>query len=149
VDAPARSECVSRLRLLVGVHEGGFNGIDTYSEQVAASAMAAGHEVTLVATASAASRLRTGLGLAGARILELDIAPPGRVARLAARFWPRLDRLRLERGLTAALARTGQRFDMVHLNRRGLAPAPRPFTRRLVSAAWFYPHPMPWSGPSS
>ncbi len=140
MDAPARLECVSRLRLLVGVHEGGFNGIDTYSEQVAASAVAAGHEVTLAATASAASRLRTGLGLAGVRILELDIAPPGRMARLAARFWPRLDRLRLERGLTAALARTGQRFDVVHLNRPGLAPALRPFTRRLVSAAWFYPH---------
>ena len=140
MDAPARSECVSRLRLLVGVHEGGFNGIDTYSEQVAASAVAAGHDVTLAATASAASRLRTGLGLAGVRILEIDIAPPGRWARLAARFWPRLDRRRLERGLIAALARIGQRFDVVHLNRPGLAPALRPFARRLVSAAWFYPH---------
>ncbi len=36
MDAPGQSEGVSRLRLLVGVHEGGFNGIDTYSEQVAA-----------------------------------------------------------------------------------------------------------------
>lgn len=139
MEAAEQSKAMPRLRVLVGVHDGGFNGIDAYSEQIVASALEAGHEVTLAATQAAASRLRTRLGPA-VRILELDLPLPGRVAGLAARIWPRLDRRRLGRALTAALLRSGQTFDVIHLNRPGLAPVMRRFTRRLVSAAWFYPH---------
>lgn len=141
----------SVTRVLVGVHDGGLNGIDTYAEQVALAAAAAGHAVTLLATTPEVARdLRARHPESAITVVDLSLRPPTSREALAYRVWPGLARRRVERGLVATLGQRGlgqrgpgqlgETYPVAHLNHPGLAPAVRPFATRVCVAAWFYPH---------
>lgn len=131
----------SVTHVLVGVHDGGLNGIDTYAEQVALAAAEAGHRVTLLATTEkVAGDLRARHPGGAIAVVDLGLRAPSAREAMAYRVWPGLARLRVERGLAATLGRRGETFPVAHLNHPGLATAVRPFAARVCVAAWFYPH---------
>lgn len=128
------------LRVLIGVHEGTLSGIDTYAEQVARAAAAAGHDTTLLAAEPAqAAMLRLRLG-SGVRVIDLSLPPPSAGGALLARLCPGLALARLEKGIVQVLNELGETFAVVHLNHPGLAPIMRPYAQQVCAGAWFYPH---------
>jgi glycosyltransferase involved in cell wall biosynthesis len=135
------SEAYLTTRVLVGVYEGGLTGIDTYAEQIAVAAAAAGNDVTLLtSTRELAARLEERLGNTRVRMVSLDLEPLQGYAALAARLWPGIPLRRLERGLSHAESCLPDRFPVVHLNHPGLARAARRYADRVCVGGWFYPH---------
>jgi glycosyltransferase involved in cell wall biosynthesis len=129
------------LRVLVGVHDGGLSGIDTYAEQVALAAATSGHEVTLLTTTSrVADDLSERLAGTGIVVLDAGLEAPSRAQELLQRLWPAWAKRRLQRATRSALAGTSKEFCVAHMNHPGLAGTVRPFARRVYVAAWFYPH---------
>jgi glycosyltransferase involved in cell wall biosynthesis len=129
------------VRVLVGVHEGGFTGIDTYSEQVAIAGAVTGNDVTLVVSTPALAR-QVQARLSGTSICVIDLGLPEltpREKRLN-RLWPQFGLQRLQRGLMHMLDSLPARFPVAHLNHPGLATSVRPYVDRVCVAAWFYPH---------
>lgn len=127
------------LSILVALHGGGLSGIDTYAEQVALAATLCGHRVTLIATGErAAEELRDR---APVHVVVRHTSAPGtsRVRR-AARKLPTLELAEMRALLVSQLEANGDRFDVAHLNHPALAPAVRPYAKRVVAGAWFYPH---------
>jgi glycosyltransferase involved in cell wall biosynthesis len=130
----------SRLRVLVGVQDAGFNGIETYAEQVAAVGATAGHDITLLVTSpEVASTVARRLD-ASIRIDHLGLEAPSRAAALAGRLWDGVAMRRLDQSVRRWVASNKQRYDVAHLNRSVLARAIRPTADRVVVGAWFYPH---------
>lgn len=135
------SEAYVTSRVLVGVYEGGFTGIDTYAEQIAVAAAAAGNDVTLLTgTSKLAAQIHDRLGDASIRTVALDLEPVQGYAALAARLWPGIPLRRLEQSLSHAERRLPDRFPVAHLNHPGLARAARRYADRVYVGAWFYPH---------
>lgn len=129
---------IDGLTILVGVHGGGLNGIDTYAENVALAAALTGHRVHLVAsTPEGAHRLRLRLP-PEVTVEDLGLDPPGPVAALLGRLWHGVAMARLAGALEPAVA--GRTFDVAHLNHPALAPTARRAARSVVVAAWFHPH---------
>ncbi len=130
----------TNLSVLVALHSGSLSGIDSYAEQIAAAAAAAGHDVTLLGLGGATSReLERRLGHTRLRIVatpELSTDPWQRIVRRV----PTAALSELRSLLAAALAGREKRFDVAHLNHPALARAVRPFSDRVVAGAWFYPH---------
>ncbi len=127
------------LSILVALHGGGLSGIDTYAEQVAAAAAASGHRVTLIGAGEQAA-----LALRNRAPAQVDVrhtaAPGGSRIRRFSRKVPTLELAEMRALLSAELAAMGDTFDVVHLNHPGLAVAARPYAKRVVAGAWFYPH---------
>jgi glycosyltransferase involved in cell wall biosynthesis len=127
--------------VLVGVYDGGFNGIDTYAVQVALAGAAAGRSVTLlVSTANLAQSVRARLAHTSIQVLDLGLAPLSAREALRYRLWPGLAMHRLARGVMTALSSNDTTYPVVHLNHPGLAKVMHPFASRVYAAAWFYPH---------
>jgi glycosyltransferase involved in cell wall biosynthesis len=128
-------------RILVGVHDGGVTGIDTYAEQVAVAAARVAGAVTLLATGpDLAERLRGRLEGTGVHVEDLGLCPASATEARMIRVWPGVAARRLARGLGPALRRLDRQFDIAHLNHPPLAAVVRPYARRVCVAAWFYPH---------
>jgi glycosyltransferase involved in cell wall biosynthesis len=128
------------LRVLVGVQDEGFNGIETYAEQIAAAGAAAGHEVTLLVTSEKVAKIVAARVDPSIRIRHLGLEAPGRVAKIAGRLWDGVAMRRLVRAVRRGLADETERYDIAHLNRPVLASAVRAVADRVVVGAWFYPH---------
>ncbi|HZU14555.1 MAG TPA: glycosyltransferase family 4 protein [Chloroflexota bacterium] len=127
-------------RVLIGVHGGGFNGIDTYAEQVAVAAASVGRFVTLVATTEEVARdLECRLRDFDIHIIHLGLASDAGTSA-ADRLWPGRIRRRLAGALAATLQSHNVRYPIAHLNHPGLALAARLAASRVCVAAWFYPH---------
>ncbi len=128
------------VRVLVGVHGGGFTGIDTYAEQLAVTAAEVAAEVVLLATTRpVAEALRRRVG-SRVQVADLGLGPTTpRQARLF-RLSPTAARRHLERGLAPALTRWAGGIDVVHLNHPPLATVARGTGGRVVVAGWFHPH---------
>jgi glycosyltransferase involved in cell wall biosynthesis len=128
-----------QLTILVAAHSGNLSGVETYAEQVACAGAAASHKVTLVAIGpDNAAKLRERIGTQ-VRILATE--PLSRSGwRSAPRMVPTLALGELVRPLGDALRQLGETFDVAHLNHPALAASVRPYSRRVVSGAWFYPH---------
>ena len=129
------------MRILVGVHEGGFNGIDTYAEQVAAALDANGADVTLL-TANRDVAIQSSSRLEGTevQIIDMDLPMPGRGTETAQRLWHGVRMHRLCNAIHNSLSRHNQHFDVIHLNHPGLSESVHAWGRVIVTAAWFYPH---------
>jgi glycosyltransferase involved in cell wall biosynthesis len=135
------SDLASPRRVLVALHSGGFNGIETYAEQVAIAGAVAGLDVTLLtATASGAEELRERLKGTGVAVLDAGVAEPSANVILAERLVPSLMIRRLSAAIRRAFAHREANFDAVHLNRAALAPAVRHLAKHVCAAGWFYPH---------
>jgi glycosyltransferase involved in cell wall biosynthesis len=130
----------ARLRVLIGVQDAGFNGIETYAEQVAVVGAAAGHEITLLVTSDAVADTVARRIDPGIRIEHLGLAPAGRAAAIAGRLWDGVAMRRLDDAVRRWVANRRERFDVAHLNRPVLARTIRPVADRVVVGAWFYPH---------
>jgi glycosyltransferase involved in cell wall biosynthesis len=130
----------THLSVLVALHTGNLSGVETYAEQIASSAAAASHDVTLIAVGQeVADAVNRRLGDAGVRVLAT--AAMSRAGwRSAARQVPTLALMEMETLLVRTLQRLGDRFDVAHLNHPALAGAARDFAGRVVAGAWFYPH---------
>lgn len=129
------------MNVLVGIQEGGFNGIDAYAEQVASALAGAGATVTLLAsTAEVAKACRQRLAEHDIEIVDLGLTQPARTTEIAQRLWHGVRMRRLGAALASALYKLDRKFEVIHLNHPGLAAAARPWCERLVVAAWFYPH---------
>jgi glycosyltransferase involved in cell wall biosynthesis len=119
-----------------------MNGIETYAEQVAVAARAAGNEVTLAVTGEVAeASVRKRLTQADLRIVSLGLGrlTPRRI--LLERLAPQLQTARVGRALARAVAADGLRgFDVVHLNRAPLASWARGAAARTFVTGWFFPH---------
>lgn len=138
--AAPRSAPGAALRVLVGVQGEGLNGIDTYAEQVAAAAVEAGHDVTLLVTSPEVAQVVGGRLDGRVRVVDMGLAAPGRARRIAGRLWHGVSMRRLERGMRRALAGRRGEFDVAHLNHPALAARARPAAAAVVVSAWFYPH---------
>ena len=131
---------MTRLRVLVGVQGGGFNGIDAYAEQVASTAAMAGHDVTLlVTTPKTAEALRARVD-PRIQVVDLGMSEPTRWTVLADRMSSRVAMSRIEDELVPVLEERKEKWDIAHQNRPALAGSVRPFVKRIFVAAWFYPH---------
>jgi glycosyltransferase involved in cell wall biosynthesis len=129
------------MRVLVGIHGGGFNGIDVYAEQVAIAAATAGLEVCLlVASSRTADEVRPRIAGMSITLVDAGLEEPSARRVLAERLWPALATRRLSRVMARSLERDGSRFAVIHVNRASLAAAARPFGDRICVAGWFYPH---------
>ncbi len=129
------------MNVLVGIHEGGFNGIDAYAEQVASAAARAGAQVTLLASTSKIAEASRGrLGDADVEVCDVGLTQPGRIVETAQRLWHGVRMQRLGAALERTLATLGRSFDVIHLNHPGLAGTARPWGQRIIVAAWFHPH---------
>jgi glycosyltransferase involved in cell wall biosynthesis len=127
------------MRVLVGVQDEGFNGIETYAEQVALAGLAAGHQVTLLVTTDrVAESVRKRTEGAQLTVISLGLASPSKSVVLAQRLWPQLHTQRVGEALRK-LMRSGSAFDVVHLNRPALAPWVEGEAQIFV-AGWYYPH---------
>ncbi len=128
-----------RLSILVAAYSGNLSGVETYAEQVAWAGAQAAHDVTLLAIGpDAAAQLRDRTG-SRVRILATEPLPRSGW-RSAARQLPTFALNELLQRLDETLSRLDERFDVAHLNHPALAGAARPYARRVVVAAWFYPH---------
>jgi len=128
------------LTVVVGLHDGGISGVNTYAEHVAAAAAAGGAAVTLLAThASLARMLEARLAGTGVRVVNLGLAPPTPWQRRRERLSPGYAARRLSAAVHSGLPRLG-RFDAAHANHPALAHAMRPLAGRVIVAAWFHPH---------
>jgi len=136
----ARSPAGAPLRVVIGVHDGGISGVNTYAEHVAAAAVAASVEVTLLAThAALALTLEQRLAGTGVRVVDLGLGPPTAWQRRRERLSPGYAARRLRTAIRRGLPRLGH-YDAAHANHPALAAALRPLADRVVVAAWFYPH---------
>ena len=130
-----------RLRALIGVQDAGFNGIETYAEQVASVGATAGHDVTLLVTSAdvadtVARRIDSSI-----HIEHLGLPSPSRAAAIAGRLWDGIAMRRLDQAVRRwVMQNRNRRFDVAHLNRPVLARTIRPIADRVVVGAWFYPH---------
>jgi len=124
----------THLSVLVALRTGNLSGVETYAEQVASAAAAAGHTVTLVVAGPELARAVGNRLVIGAEPLA---ASPW---RSASRKVPTLAMGEMRSVLDRRLRRLGEWFDIAHLNQPGLAVAARPFAAGLVVRAWFYPH---------
>ncbi len=129
------------MNVLIGIHEGGFNGIDAYAEQAAAAVAQAGATVTLLAaTAKVAEGSRERLSDPNIEIIDMGLTQPGRYLEIAQRLWHGVRMQRLGAAFERCLANLDRTFDVVHLNHPGLAGIAQPWAERVVVAAWFHPH---------
>src|SRR5258708_10777118 len=128
-----------QLSILVAAHSGNLSGVETYAEQVACAGAAASHKVTLVAIGTDnAAELGERIGT---RVRVLATEPLSRSGwRSAARRMPTFALGELVGPLEQTLRRLGETFDVAHLNHPAFADTVRPYSRRVVSGAWFYPH---------
>lgn len=128
-----------RLSILVAAYSGNLSGVETYAEQVARAGAQAAQDITLLAIGPhAAAKLRERIS-SPVRILATE--PLRQSAwRTAARQLPTLALNEMLQRIDETLSRLDQRFDVAHLNHPALAGAARPYARRVVAAAWFYPH---------
>jgi glycosyltransferase involved in cell wall biosynthesis len=128
------------LRVVVGVHDGGISGVNTYAEHVAAAAAAASVDVTLLATHGLlALTLERRLEGTGVRVVDLGLEAPSAWQRRLERVSPAYAARRLRAAIRLGLPRLGH-FDAAHANHPALATALRPLADRVVVAAWFHPH---------
>lgn len=135
-----RSPAGAPLRVVIGVHDGGISGVNTYAEHVAAAAAAASVEVTLLAThAALALTLERRLVGTGVRVVDLGLDPPTAWQRRRERLSPGYAARRLRAAIRLGLPRLGH-YDVAHANHPALAAALRPLADRVVVAAWFHPH---------
>lgn len=129
-----------RMRVLVGVQDEGFNGIETYAEQVALAGAAAGHDVTLlVTTDGVAESVRKRTEATSLTVISLGLASPSKSRVLAQRLWPQLHTQRVGDALRKLMRSSANGFDVVHLNRPALAPWAEGEAQVFV-AGWYYPH---------
>ncbi|HKP63960.1 MAG TPA: glycosyltransferase family 4 protein [Polyangiales bacterium] len=130
------------LRVCVAIQDDGLSGIETYAEQVAIASATAGHETTLIVTTeevAEAVRDRLG-GLGTLRLVSAGIKPRSAARVLADRLMPDLHTRRVGEAFAQAVRREGTTYDVIHLNRPGLAPWAEPFGGQLFVAGWFFPH---------
>jgi glycosyltransferase involved in cell wall biosynthesis len=128
------------LRVLVGVQDEGFNGIETYAEQVALAGMSAGHEVTLLVTTDQVAELvRTRTAGSGLEVVSAGLTAPTKSRLLAQRLLPQLHTQRVGEALKRVLRSASVAYDVVHLNRPALAPWVEGRAQLFV-AGWYYPH---------
>jgi glycosyltransferase involved in cell wall biosynthesis len=131
----------TKLRVLVGIHDGRTSGINTYAEHVAAAAALAGHDVTLLtAEVASATEQRGRLERLGVRIVDLGLERPRGIDALSERLRPAFPIRRLEKALGTARAELAPGYDVVQLNHPALSEALRPYAARVCAQAWFYPH---------
>jgi glycosyltransferase involved in cell wall biosynthesis len=129
------------MNVLVGIQEGGHNGIDVYAEQAAAAARRAGANVTLAAATPEALRASADrLDDDAIRLLDLELTPPSTLTETAQRLWHGIRMRRLGAAFDRALTRLGERFDIIHLNHPGLAARASAHASVVSVAAWFCPH---------
>ncbi|MCK4872280.1 MAG: glycosyltransferase family 4 protein [Phycisphaerales bacterium] len=129
------------MNVVVGIQEGGFNGIDAYAEHVAAAGAELGANMTLLtSTPAVAETCRARLHDDRIRVLDIGLTPPSRGVETMQRLWHGVRMRRLGRALHDALSRLGRTFDVIHLNHPGLAGVAREHADRIVVAAWFWPH---------
>jgi len=129
------------LRVLVGVQDEGMNGVESYAEQVALAASAAGHRTTLLATTAAvADAVRARVAGSGVHVIDAGLPPVSAAQLLAERLAPGLATRRVGRAVRRLVRDGLGGFDVVHLNRARLAPAVQGAAPRVFCAGWFYPH---------
>lgn len=129
------------LRVLVGVQDEGMNGVESYAEQVALAACAAGHRTTLLVTnARVADAVRARVAGSGVHVVDAGLAPASAAQVLAERLAPALATRRVGRAVRRLVHDGLTGFDVVHLNRARLAPAVQGAAPRVFCAGWFYPH---------
>jgi glycosyltransferase involved in cell wall biosynthesis len=135
-----RSPAGTDLRVVIGVHDGGISGVNTYAEHVAAAAAAAGVDVTLLATHGLlALTLERRLEGTGVHVVDLGLEAPTAWQRRLERVSPAYAARRLRAAVRLGLPRLGH-YDAAHANHPALAAALRPLADRVVVAAWFHPH---------
>lgn len=118
-----------------------MNGIETYAEQVAIAAQAAGHDTTLLVTnADVAAAVRARHAAYELSVVDLGLRPLSRRRRLMERLVPSHQVRRVGGALRAAVRSGLGDYDVLHLNRPGLAPHARGAATRTYCAGWFYPH---------
>lgn len=130
------------LRVCVAIQDDGLSGIESYAEQVAIAAATAGHETTLIVTTKqVAHAVRQRLvGLPHVNVVDTGIKPRTAALVLADRFVPQLHTQRVGEAFVRTMKKLGTKFDVIHLNRPGLAPWAADFGARLFVAGWFFPH---------
>lgn len=137
---PGRASAGVALRVVIGVHDGGISGVNTYAEHVAAAAAAASVDVTLLAThAGLALTLERRLEGTGVRVVDLGLKEATAWQRRLERLSPGYAARRLRAAIRLGLPRLGH-YDAAHANHPALAAALRPLADRVVVAAWFHPH---------
>ncbi len=140
-DAPPSPAPRPALRVLVGVQDDGLNGVETYAEQVALAAAAAGHDTTLLVTnARVAEAVRARAAGSGVRVVDAGLAPASPARAAAERAAPALATRRGGAAVRRAVGAGLRGFDVVHLNRARLAPYARAAAPRVYCAGWFFPH---------
>jgi glycosyltransferase involved in cell wall biosynthesis len=130
------------LRVCVAIQDDGLSGIESYAEQVAIAAATAGHDTTLIVTTKqVAHAVRERLkDVASVRVVDTGIKPRTAALVLADRLVPQLHTQRVGDAFVRTLKKLGTQFDVIHLNRPGLAPWASPFGAHLFVAGWFFPH---------
>jgi glycosyltransferase involved in cell wall biosynthesis len=129
------------LRVCVAIQDDGLSGIESYAEQVAIASATAGHNTTLIVTTKqVATAVRQRLVGFDVQVVDTGIKPRTPAVVLADRIVPQLHTQRVGDAFVRTLKKLGQKFDVIHLNRPGLAPWASPFAMRLFVAGWFFPH---------
>jgi glycosyltransferase involved in cell wall biosynthesis len=129
------------LRVCVAIQDDGLSGIESYAEQVAIASATAGHNTTLIVTTKqVATAVRQRLVGFDIQVVDTGIKPRTPAVVLADRIVPQLHTQRVGDAFVRALKKLGHKFDVIHLNRPGLAPWAAPFAARLFVAGWFFPH---------
>ncbi|HKU36898.1 MAG TPA: glycosyltransferase family 4 protein [Polyangiales bacterium] len=130
-----------KLRVCVAIQDDGLSGIETYAEQVAIASATAGHDTTLIVTTEeVAQAVRERVSLATLRIVEAGIKPRSAARVLADRLMPDLHTRRVGEAFARAVRSQNTTYDVIHLNRPGLARWAEPFGGQLFVAGWFFPH---------
>jgi glycosyltransferase involved in cell wall biosynthesis len=129
------------LRVCVAIQDDGLSGIESYAEQVAIAAATAGHNTTLIVTTKqVATAVRQRLVGFDIQVVDTGIKPRTPAVLLADRIVPQLHTQRVGDAFVRTLKKLGHSFDVIHLNRPGLAPWAAPCATRLFVAGWFFPH---------
>jgi glycosyltransferase involved in cell wall biosynthesis len=132
------------LRVCVAIQDDGLSGIESYAEQVAIASASAGHDTTLIVTTKqVANAVRARLASASfesIKVVDTGIKPRTAAVVLADRLVPQLHTQRVGDAFVRTLKKLGVAYDVIHLNRPGLAPWASPFGARLFVAGWFFPH---------
>ncbi len=130
------------LRVCVAIQDDGLSGIETYAEQVAVAAATSGHETTLIVTTNSVAK---AVGSRHGNLKTLRIVSAGIKARtparvMADRLVPDLHTRRVGEAFALAVERENTTYDVIHLNRPGLAPWAEKLGGQLFVAGWFFPH---------
>jgi glycosyltransferase involved in cell wall biosynthesis len=130
------------LRVCVAIQDDGLSGIESYAEQVAIASATAGHDTTLIVTTNqVAQAVRARLaGFESLKVVDTGIRPRTAAVVLADRLVPQLHTQRIGDAFVRTLKKQGVAYDVIHLNRPGLAPWASAFGSRLFVAGWFFPH---------